>query len=155
MPLKPDQLEQAFGALKKTAIFAGCSDPQLRNIAGKLNLLTVAAGKVVLMEQEISKMLYLLAQGSVGIYRRHQGEKVLVATLKAPDFFGEASMFSDSPANALVKAQEPSVLFALPRAAFDQLVASDGVLGLLLERNLNTIEEQRPPAARIQGQEPA
>ena len=148
MKLKPEQEAQAIALMKGLLLFKGCSDAQLKAVADHLEAKSFAKDKVVLMEQEISKMLYLLAQGSVGIWRRTQGDKKLVATLRAPDFFGEGSMFSEAAANALVKAQENCLLFTLARTAFDELAQKDVPFGLLVEVNMGEIETQRPPLLR-------
>src|SRR5258706_12074460 len=101
MALKPESESQARILLQGILLFTGASADQVQALLAQLELMDVKKNKVVIMEQEISKMLYILAQGSVGIWRRERGEKKLVATLKAPNFFGEASMFTEAAANAL------------------------------------------------------
>jgi len=146
--LKPDQEQNAVAVMKGLKLFAGCSEAQLKAMASRLDVQSFAKTKVIIMEQEISKTLYVLIQGTVGIWRRTGGEKKLVATLQAPDFFGEGSMFSEAPANALVKAQDDCQLLMLARPAFDQLAQNDATFGLLIEKNMEEIQEQRPPLAQ-------
>jgi CRP-like cAMP-binding protein len=153
MRLKPDQELQAIAVIKTLKLFAGCTEAQLKAMASRLDMQSFVKTKVIIMEQEISKTLYVLLQGSVGIWRRQQGEKKLVATLQAPDFFGEASMFSESPANALVKAQEDCQLVALARTAFDELAANDATFGLLIEKNMEEVHTQRPPLQKRPSEE--
>src|SRR5688572_9160786 len=117
MPLKPDIEPLARLLIEGILLFAGATPDHVQALLAELELLDVKKGKVVLMDQEISKTLYILAKGSVGIWRRESGEKKLVATLRSPDFFGETSMFTDSAATALVKAEEDSRLFILKRAS--------------------------------------
>ena len=153
MKLKPDQEQQAVTLMKSLKLFAGCTDVQLKAVAARMETQLFTKNKVLIMEQEISKTLYVLLQGAVGIWRRTQGEKKLVATLRAPEFFGEASMFSESPANALVKAEEDGQVFTLARGSFDELAAADTTLGLLVEKNMQEIETQRPPLIKRPSEE--
>src|SRR3989338_5504160 len=140
MALKPEVVSQALLLLEGILLFAGASPEQIQALLSGLDMMDVKKGKVIIMEQEISKMLYLLARGSVGIWRREQGEKKLVAALKAPDFFGETSMFTESAATALVKAEEDSRLFTLKRAAFDAVLAKYPDLGPLVQKQIDVIK---------------
>ena len=117
--------------MQKISLFKGISPEQQAAIVSALEFRSLVAGKVILLEQEISKTLYMLAQGSVGIWRRKNNQKERVALLRAPDFFGEISMFSDTPATALVKTEEACQFFMLPRDRFDALVLQDPTLGEL------------------------
>lgn len=155
MSLRPDQAMQAIELLKKIALFNGATDDHRIAIAAALDARAYAAGKVVILEQEISKTLYLLAKGAVGIWRRKNNQKDRIALLKAPDFFGEVSMFSDSPATALVKTEEDSMLFYLTRERFDALIASDVALNDLVKRNIETIKASRPPVRKPADEQPA
>jgi CRP-like cAMP-binding protein len=148
MALKPDVEPQARLLLKGLLLFTGATDEQVQALLASLELMDVKKGRVIIMEQEISKMLYILARGSVGIYRREKGEKKLVATLKAPDFFGETSMFTESPATALVKAEEDTRAFTLKRTAFDAVIAKFPGLGTLVHRHIDEIQAARPPLVR-------
>ena len=94
--MKPEQVQQAHTLLKQLTLFKECSDEHFRLLSECLEARDFAKGKVIIMEQEISRTLYLLVKGSVGIWRREKGEKRLLATLRAPDFFGEMSMFTEA-----------------------------------------------------------
>jgi CRP-like cAMP-binding protein len=148
MALKPDVEPQARILLQGILLFAGASPDHIASLLTALEMMDVKKGKVVIMEQEISKMLYILAKGSVGIWRREKGEKALVATLKAPDFFGETSMFTESAATALVKAEEDSRLFTLKRAAFDAILVKYPELGALVQKQIDVIKAARPPLVK-------
>ncbi len=148
MALRADIEPQARLLLQGILLFAGAHAEHIQNLLAGLDVIDVKKGKVILMEQEISKTLYLLAKGSVGIYRREQGEKKLVATLKAPDFFGETSMFTESAATALVKAEEDGRLFTLSRSAFDIILMKYPELGALVQKQIAVIQAARPPLVK-------
>ena len=95
------------------------------------------------MDQEIGRTLYILATGSVGVWKRVGGEKKLLATLAAPNFFGERTIFEESPASALVKAEENCAVFALDRLMFDQVAGQYPGITEIIRKNMVTVREQR------------
>jgi len=144
MNLKPNQVALAHDLLPKLAIFQGISVPQLGALTEKLDYRAVKAGKVALMDQEISKTLFVLVKGSVGIWQRKKPEHKLIATLQAPNFFGEVSMWTDSAATALVKAAEDSEFLTLSRENFDLLAANDPTFLAMVQSNNQKVSASRP-----------
>jgi len=129
MKLKPEQEIEALRLLKTLPLFAGCPDGAAEVMLKLVDAREILLGKVVMMDQEIGKTLYLLAKGSVTVWKRVGGEKKQLAKLTAPDFFGERSMFEESPASALVKTDEKCLIYALDRPQFDQVaVQFPGIL---------------------------
>jgi len=143
MSLRPDLLAQASALLENMAFLRGASITQQAAIASMLEFKAMVAGKVAILEQEISKTLYILAKGSVGIWRRKNNQKERLALLRAPTYFGEVSMFADVPATALVKTEEDSQFFMLSRDAFEVLVSKDPALGALIQKNIETLKAER------------
>jgi hypothetical protein len=66
MKLRSEQQTQAIEMMKTLKLFAGCSPTQLQMVAVLLEAQNFAKTKVIIMEQEISRTLYLLVQGTVG-----------------------------------------------------------------------------------------
>ena len=149
MKLKPEQLEQAFSTLKALPLFKGCKEDQIRQLAANLEAVSFTKGKVILMEQEISRTLYVLTQGVVTVWRREGGVKKRLATLKAVDFFGEMSMFTEAPANALVKAEEDCQMLALARASFDSVAQNDPSMVPAVRAQVEELKKVRPPLFRV------
>jgi signal-transduction protein with cAMP-binding, CBS, and nucleotidyltransferase domain len=148
MALRPENELQAKLLLEGILLFSGAPSEQILALLAQLELVEFKKGKVILMEQELSKTLFILAKGSVGIYRRQGGEKKLVATLKSPDFFGETSMFTESPATAQVKAEEDTRLYALKHASFEAVRAKFPALGPLVQKHIEEIKMARPPLVK-------
>src|SRR5207244_9067202 len=98
MKLKPEQEQQAFSIIQNLPLFAGCTVEQIQAMVARLDSRTVVKGKVIMMDQEIGKTLYVIVQGSVGIWKRVGGEKKMLATLKAPNFVGERTRFEKTRA---------------------------------------------------------
>ena len=142
--IKPDQIPAVVKDLKSLLLFARCTEPQLTAIAGAMETLDCPKGKVLIMEQEISRMLYVLLKGSVGIWKRMGGEKKSVSTLSAPNFFGENSMFVQVPATAQVKAEDECKMLTLSLASFEALVKQDASLTELIKKNMELVKSLRP-----------
>jgi CRP-like cAMP-binding protein len=123
MKLKPEQEIEALRLLTTLPLFAGCPNEAAGAMLKVLDARDVILGKVLMMDQEIGRTLYLLAKGSVTVWKRVGGEKKQLAKLTAPDFFGERSMFEESPASALVKSDEKCLIYALERPQFDLVAA--------------------------------
>ena len=143
MALKPEQQLLAFELLKKLELFLGCLPDQLQTIAARLETKMVVKGKVAMMDQEINRTLYLLAAGSVSVWKRVKGEKQQLATLEAPNFFGERSMFEESPASALVKTETDCQLFTLDRGVFEEIAKQYPALKPLIHTNMVAVRQKR------------
>ena len=126
--------------LKPFRSFAGCPPASYQEMVKLLDARDTAAGKVLMMDQEIGRTLYILAKGSVSVWKRIGGEKKQLAKLTAPDFFGERSMFEESPASALVKSEEKCLIYALERPQFDLVAAQ---FPAILEPIKNNMAELR------------
>jgi CRP-like cAMP-binding protein len=147
MKLRADQIPEAIEVLKATPLFQGCAPEALAQLATQLEWRAVKPNAVVLMDQEINRTLYLLSKGSVGVYKRVEGERRQLATLKAPNFFGERSMFEESPASALVKTEEASILFTLEHQKFVEVAAGVAGMSDVVRQNMIAVREQRATPA--------
>jgi CRP/FNR family transcriptional regulator, cyclic AMP receptor protein len=155
MKLKPEQEPEALNVVKGLSLFAGCPEEALKAIVARLDSREVAAGKVILMDQEIGKTLFIVSSGSVGVWKRLGGEKKQLAVLKAPDLFGERSMFEESPASALVKSNERCQILALEKLQFDEVATQFPAVVELVKKNMEELRLKRitPGAAPKDTQE--
>lgn len=143
MKLKPEQEVAALAVMKGLSLFAGCPEEALKALVTKLDARDLAPGKVVLMDQEIGKTLYILSTGSVGVFKRFGGERKQLAVLNGPDVFGERSMFEESPASALVKTNDRCQILALERAAFDEVAAQFPDIREAIKKNMEELRLKR------------
>lgn len=82
----------------------------------------VTPGTVIVREGQEGKGLYLILTGEVDVTKIDGTDKVLLATLKAGDCFGEISLIKRSPTTATVTAARHTTVLFLPRDAFRRLV---------------------------------
>jgi CRP/FNR family transcriptional regulator, cyclic AMP receptor protein len=129
--------------LRALPLFTGCPEVAFEAMVNRLDARDVQTGKVLLMDQEIARTLFILSKGSVGVWKRVGGEKQQLAVLKAPNFFGERSMFEESPASALVKSNERCLIYALERALFDEISAQFPTIVDPIRKNMESIRTQR------------
>jgi CRP-like cAMP-binding protein len=133
----------AIPLLKNLPLFAGCPEPALQAIIQVLDAREVPGSKVFLMDQEIARTLFILVKGSVTVWKRVKGEKVQLATLKAPDFFGERSMFEEAPATAMVKSESACVVYALEREQFEKIAVKFPTILEPIKKNMAAVREKR------------
>ena len=143
MKLKPDQEVNASLLLANSPLFTGCPKESLQAMMKNLDARDILPGKVLMMDQEIGRTLYLLSSGSVSVWKRIGGEKKQLAILKAPSFFGERSMFEESPASALVKSEDKCLVYALERSHFDQVSALFPGILEPIRKNMEEIRQKR------------
>jgi CRP/FNR family cyclic AMP-dependent transcriptional regulator len=143
LKLKPEQEQDAYQTIQELHLFSGCPEEALKAIVSRLDAREVAAGKVILMDQEIARTLSILSKGSVAVWKRVGGEKQQLAILEAPNFFGERSMFEESPASAMVKAHERCVIYDLTRAQFDEVAAQYPAIIEPIKENMELIRKNR------------
>ena len=143
MKLKPEQEQEAVHILTSLPLFGGCPPEALAAMAKCLEVKDIRPGKVILMDQEIARTLYILVKGSVGVWKRVGGEKKQLATLKAPNFFGERSMFEESPASALVKSEGLCQVYALDRPQFDAVAAQAPAILDAIRKNMAEVRLKR------------
>jgi CRP-like cAMP-binding protein len=143
MKLKPEQEKDALEILKELHLFAGCPEPALQELVRRLDARDVIAGKVILMDQEIARTLYILSKGAVSVWKRIGGDKKQLAVLEAPNFFGERSMFEESPASALVKTEDRCIIYALDRPHFDEVAAQFPDVAGVIKNNMDIVRRSR------------
>ena len=153
MKLKPDQEPGAAALLQGLTLFAGCPADALAAMVKFLDAKDLVPGKVLLMDQEIARTLFILVKGSVGVWKRVGGEKKRLATLQAPNFFGERSMFEESPASALVKSDGLCQIYALERSQFNQVAAQFPAILEPIKKNMAEVRQKRisPVLPRSEG----
>lgn len=103
-------------------LFTPLDRKQRMDLVRRFTAHDVAPGVVVLREGEPGRGLFVLLAGEVDVSKVDGQEKVLLASLKPGDVFGEISLLHDQPANATVTAARQSTVLFLPREVFLRLV---------------------------------
>jgi len=115
--IKLDQDDTAR-ALGRVPLFSGCSDDEVRDIAGLAHLLRFEEGAVIVPEGEEGLGFYLVMSGEAKVVR---GEHE-VNRLGPGDFFGEIALLEGTPRTASVIATGPVVCLGILRGDFRPLL---------------------------------
>jgi CRP-like cAMP-binding protein len=108
--------------LATSPLFAPLDRKQRLDLVRRFTAHDVAPGVVVIREGEPGRGLFILLAGEVDVSKVDGDSKVLLASLKPGDVFGEISLLDDSPTTATITAARPSTVLFLDRTIFERLV---------------------------------
>jgi CRP-like cAMP-binding protein len=125
--------EAHFAAIKTISLLRMLAEPELRTLADGLQPAPFDAGEIITRQGAEAHYLYILTSGRADIRTKVDPDgsgpaKALtrvVATLTAPDFFGEMGLITGEPRTADVVAVTHVECYRLDKATFE---------GVLLER---------------------
>jgi CRP-like cAMP-binding protein len=98
--------------------------------------LTLPAGETIFRQGEKSRIMYIIQEGKVRIYREAQGMERTLAVLGPGEFFGEMAMFNNRPRSATAVALSDLLLLAFDKTAFEKLVFNNFGIALHIIRTL-------------------
>lgn len=127
-----------LSVLARVPLFAGLDADELELIRAKAVRRTVERGTVIFFENEPGDALYIIEAGQVRIYRvAEDGREKTLTLLSAGDFFGEMALIDDAPRSAIAEATDPSVLLAIHKRDFQQLIYSKPQIAVSIIRGLS------------------
>lgn len=98
--------------------------------------ISVGAGDIVFRQGDKSRIMYVIQEGKVRVYREAEGVERTLATIGAGEFFGEMAMLNNRPRSATVSAITDLKLMAFDRPAFEKLVVDNFGVALRIIRTL-------------------
>jgi diguanylate cyclase (GGDEF)-like protein len=128
--------------LRAFELFGGLNDDALAEIAKLCEEMTVPAVSVIIRQEEVGDKIYLLQEGSVGIYRGESDPPRFLGMLQAPTVFGEMAIVNpERIRTANVKALSNLRLLAISIPLFDPLLRrfprlKENLLNLVAERSI-------------------
>lgn len=123
-------------------LFLGLEEASLAEIAKICDGMTVPAGNIVIRQDEAGDNIYLMEEGSVGIYRGSNDPPRFLALLQAPTVFGEMAIMNEERVRtANVKAISDLRLLAVPIPLFIPILRrfprlKENLLNLVAERSI-------------------
>lgn len=114
--------------LKASPLLRGFTDDGVKIIQAATTPRTVQAGSPIFVEQMQGESLFILASGSVELYLSRNGSERVLATLRAPEHFGEMSLLHPGPRRLSVRAIDDTEVLEISR------------------RDFLTLQKQRPQA---------
>ena len=92
-------------------------------------------GDIIFEENSIGKEMYIILTGNAKVIKKKDGAETTLATLEEGDFFGEMSLFDNSPRSATVKALGDVKLLEINQKNFLKKISRDPSLAFrMLEK---------------------
>ncbi len=126
----------AVERLRALPLFSKLDDGTLQAIAKRLVVRHVAAGDIVYKEGDIGDALYLVDKGRIEIVGSISRKGQVLARLNAGGFFGEMALLTGKARSTGARAAENTLLWALYRSDFEDLVATYPAIGKALSEVL-------------------
>ncbi len=135
-PLPVSDEELAIERLRALPLFANLDDATLRAVTQRLVVRPIAAGDIIYKEGDVGDALYLVDKGRVEIVGSVSRKGQILARINAGGFFGEMALLTGKPRSTGARAAENTVLWALYRSDFEELVSAYPVIGKALSEVL-------------------
>ena len=123
--------------LRRNPVLSAGDDRALARLAAASSERVLDAGDVLVRVGSPQRDVFLIADGQLELYRRNRlaETQILCGVLHPPSLFGDAELYSKTPWTVSAKAVEPTVVVAMPNAAFDAIVDADGKVAAGLYRD--------------------
>ncbi len=135
-PLPVSDEDLAVERLRALPLFAELDGDTLRAVTKRLVVRSVAKGDVIYKEGDVGDALYLVDKGRVEIVGNVSRKGQVLARIGAGGFFGEMALLTGKPRTTGARAAENTILWALYRTDFEQLVNAYPVIGKALSNVL-------------------
>ena len=112
-------------ALRSQPLFAGLPSGDLAALAGRAVPERYEAGEAILVEGDACPGMYVVARGSVKVFRTSpEGREQVLRIMRPGDSFNEVPAFDGGPNPASVEALEPTLVYLVPAAEVQRLLRS-------------------------------
>ncbi|HPA20771.1 MAG TPA: cyclic nucleotide-binding domain-containing protein [Verrucomicrobiae bacterium] len=147
--------------LPPAGILAHLGDKSRSQLTSSGFKLRMATGEVLIQEGRKQDFLFVLLSGSLQVCTEASGEKIRLGELRPYDCFGEMGMLEGADASASVIALEPSSVWSLNVAQFEQFLVQNNLAAahilLAIARTLsqrlreanNTIRHYKLPLPKL------
>ncbi len=138
------EAETHFAAIKTVNLLRALDEPELRTLADGLLHAPFAAGEIMTRQGATAHWLYIMTSGRAEIRANVDPDgdgpakslTRVVATLTAPDFFGEMGLMTGEPRSADVFAVTDVDCFRLGKATFERVLIARPEIAVELAHNM-------------------
>jgi len=140
--------------LAEVPFFQLLDDSERQQLAAQLDVVKLSAGQMVFQYGDPGDSLYVIRSGEVEVFFKDDtGERILLETSRAGDFFGELSLLDGGARSASVVVTQDLEALCLDRAGLEEFLkrspaAAIGLLAATGRRLRQTDERLRHTASR-------
>jgi len=144
-----DETLERVRLLKNVPLFVELTGRDLFNISRHLRPVNAKKDALIIREMDMGDSLFLIKQGTAGIYR----QDTRIGELGANECFGEMAVITQGPRTATIMAEEDMELFQLTRDTFYNMLSERTEIALelmkLLSRRLRSMNARIPAADKV------
>jgi CRP-like cAMP-binding protein len=100
--IDPKEYAQTLEFLKQIDFLKGVPEDNLKSMLFSLQKQTFPAGKIILRQGEIGSNLYIIRHGKAVVTTKSRANRLTLAELNPPHYFGEISLLRPVSATATV-----------------------------------------------------
>lgn len=117
--------------LKRSPLFAGLREEDLRRVRAISNLRQVHKREILFSDGQEAKGFYVIFSGKVKLYKiSPEGKEQILHIVSAPDSFAEAALFHEGNYPAFAEALTDCQLLYIPKREFIQLIEQNPQLSI-------------------------
>ena len=138
-----EEYQEARAILRSEALFECLSDEQIESLVRQSQVSHFGRGERVIREGAEGDSMFVLLRGSAEVSISKNGTSISVATLKAPDCFGEMSLLTGEHRTATVRAQTDCQVMEIGKPVMAELLRAspdclERLSELLAKRKMET-----------------
>ncbi len=131
---KPDN---TMKFLARVPLFTGLTDRQMKLLAQRFIHRSYAANEVIIAQGKGGEGMFTIVSGQAeAVLETVDGNKMVVNTFDATDFFGEITLLDDGPRTASVIATQETECLILSRSDFISVMKNDPDMGVVIAQEL-------------------
>ncbi len=144
-------------ALRVFSLVEQLGDHEVRDFLQQGAYLSVEQGRAVVVQGEVSQSFFLILHGSMDVeMETADGAKVMLANLKAGEYFGEFACIYRIPRSATVRAHEDARLLRFSDQAIHALmeaspIAGERLMQVVQQRMVKSLTFEHPAFAELAG----
>ncbi len=145
MLLKKAEDYAHYNKIKTLQPFVLLEPDRMYALLARMTEKTYGIGEDIIAQGEKGDYFYIIKSGSVAVLQKKKGgqEAKQAATLGEGDGFGEEALIRDDPRNATCRALEETVVYALDKVDFNQILKSSFLDNIFSEDiDVNTYREK-------------
>ncbi len=138
-----EEYQEARAILRSDSLFECLSDEEIESLVQQSQVSHFGRGERVIREGAEGESMFVLLRGAAEVSISKNGHSISVATLKAPDCFGEMSLLTGERRTATVRAQTDCQVMEIGKPVMAELLRAspdclDRLSELLAKRKMAT-----------------